>query len=80
MCEVLTETKLFDYRHETGKVLPVRLQLLRDDYTRYCIQFAGGGHYYKDESGVVNYLKKRFRKTYNIFDVREVLNNGKQVC
>ena len=80
MCTILRETVLFDFKHETGKVLPVRLQLLKDDYCRYCVQFAGGGHYYRDESGVVRYLKTRFRKNYNNLFVREVLNDEKQVC
>lgn len=41
-------------------ILPVKLQTLEEDYSRYCVRFAGNGKYFKTIDEAAVYLKQRF--------------------
>lgn len=42
------------------KVLPVTLQTLKEDFSRFCVRFAGNGKYFKTFDEAAVYVKQRF--------------------
>ena len=41
-------------------VLPVTLQTLTDDFSQFCVRFAGNGKYFKTFEEAAVYVKQRF--------------------
>lgn len=41
-------------------VLPVTLQTLTEDFSRFCVRFAGNGKYFKTLEEAAVYVKQRF--------------------
>lgn len=40
--------------------LPVTLQTLEQDYSRYCVRFGGNGKYFQTIEQAAEYVKRRF--------------------
>lgn len=59
---IIKSAKTLFYR----KGCPVVFQILDDEYTPYCIQYAGGGHYYKTAAEAQQYVEKRFKRKINL--------------
>lgn len=70
--QVTSETVLFSDSVTVGRGkkrrLPVSVQTLAgDEYgAKYCVRYAGNGHYFRDAAGAQQYIETRFKRELDL--------------